>query len=464
MREGFKNNEKFKNLIENISDGIIALDTSWKFVYLNKAAGAILNHAPSQLIEKNIWEEFPESQGGKFYEAYHEAMQTQQSMVVEDYSNVLAKWTKAAVYPSLNGLTIYLQDITAERVAILQAQKSEANYRNFLERITDGFIVLDKEFRYVYVNKKVGELVQKEPESLLGKNVWEVFPEAVNSVTYKAFQTAFKEQRFISNTDFYDPLKLWQENYIYPSPDGLSIFIKDISDRKKLERELRNKERDQQFELMIAALEAQEKERTHIGQELHDNVNQLLVASKLMLTLMRDEPQRINQETLSKCINSIGKAIEENRRISHELVAPNLREQTLTEQLQLLVSSMLTSCNIKSSIEAAEFNERILDDPKKLAVYRIAQEQCTNIVKHAKARNVTISLAGNDQIFTMVIADDGIGMSKKKLAAGIGLKNIGARVGFFGGITHIRTQPKKGFELRVSLPAGITTPSHSLID
>ena len=76
-------------------------------------------------------------------------------------------------------------------------------------------------------------MVHRDPVSLIGKNVWEEFPDVVGSSTYKAFQTAMKEQRFISNVDFYAPLNLWQENYIYPSPEGLSVFIKDISERKK---------------------------------------------------------------------------------------------------------------------------------------------------------------------------------------------------------------------------------------
>lgn len=458
MRQNFTNAEKLHNLLDTISDGIIALDKDWRIVYLNRQAGKILHRQPSFLTGKNIWEEFPESVEGKFYKAYHEAMQTQKSLVIEEYSTTLARWTRAAVYPASNGLTIYFREITSERAAHITAEKSEAGYGVFLDRITDGFIALDKEFRYVYVNKKICELVHKDPAWLIGKNVWEVFPDAVNSLTYKAFQTAFREQRFISNMDYYEPLNLWQENYIYPSPEGLSIFIKDVSDRKKLEKELRDKENNQQFELMITAMEAQEKERTHIGQELHDNVNQLLVASKLMLSLMRDEPQRVNSAILSKCIDNLEKAIEENRRISHELVTPNLKDQTLMKQMESLVQEMLQPNNIETLVDAASFDESVLDELKKLAVYRIAQEQCTNIVKYAAAKRVNIRLHNDDKIFTMTIMDNGIGMSKSKLSTGIGLKNISARVGFFGGVTHIHTKPNNGFLLEITLPLGIITP------
>jgi len=461
MQESFKNNEKFRSLIENISDGIMAIDLDWKVVYLNLTAAKMLGKSRESLTGKNIWEEFPGSVGSKFYQAFHDALRSQHRAIVEDYSVFLSGWIRATIFPSLKGLTIYFHDITSEKEAEARASKTEADFRLFLDRITDGFIVLDKEFRYLYVNKKMGDLLSRDPESLIGKKIWEEFPDAVGSPTYRAFQTAFKEQRFISNMDYYAPLQFWQENYIYPSAEGLSVFIKDVSDRRRLEKELKEKERDLQFELMITALEAQEKERTYIGRELHDNVNQLLVATKLMLALMRDNPGKMCTAVLSRCIDNLEKAIQENRKIAHELVTPDLKEESLAEQLRLLLQAMLTPNNIEIVVDAC-FNERVLDQPKKLAVYRIAQEQCTNIVKYAKAKRVYLSLSNDEELFTMIISDDGIGMTETEKCAGIGLKNIAARVAFFGGSMKVTTQRGKGFQLLVTLPIQPTVNAHTI--
>ena len=109
---------------------------------------------------------------------------------------------------------------------------------DIFERITDGFIALDGNFNYTYMNKKAGELTHREPASLIGKNIWEEFPDAVGSATYEAIVRAMKDQEYVVNTDYYEPFKLWQENHIYPSLNGLSIFIKDISDRKKAEKDI----------------------------------------------------------------------------------------------------------------------------------------------------------------------------------------------------------------------------------
>lgn len=333
-----------------------------------------------------------------------------------------------------------------------QAIKREELFRLFIDRITDGFLIVDKNFNYLYVNRRIGELVHRDPGSLIGKNIWKEFPDAVDSFTYKAFQTALKEQRFISNLDYYAPLDLWQENYIYPSPEGLSVFIRDVSEQKRLQRQLREQEINQQFEIMITGLEAQEKERTVIGRELHDNVNQMLVATKLMLALYKDRPYELSRAVIERCVDNLEKAIEENRRISHELVTPNLKEERLQDQLQWLVQNMLHPNGLDAEIKTHHFDENKLDEKRKLAVYRIAQEQCTNIIKHSKASKVTINLSISKEQFVMKIADNGMGTNKEKTTQGIGLKNIEGRVAFYEGSLNIRTTRNKGFILQITIP------------
>jgi len=124
-----------------------------------------------------------------------------------------------------------------------QVEDKTSELIGIFERITDGFIALDKDFRYTYVNKKAGELTHRDPASLIGKSIWHEFPMAIGSSTYHAFNKAMTEQEFVNNTDYYAPFDLWQSNFIYPSANGLSIFIRDISEQKKAETEI-NKAKD----------------------------------------------------------------------------------------------------------------------------------------------------------------------------------------------------------------------------
>lgn len=445
-----RNKEQITTLLDNLSSGMLALDKDWQISFINKNAEKILGCPHGNLTGKNIWQEFPDDVGNVFYVTYHHALLSQQNQQVEDFSFITSKWIRADVYPSPDGLVIYFHDVTEQKKTESRILKNEDKYRNFLERVTDGFIALDKNFCYTYANKKIGEMLQRDPESLIGKNVWEEFPDAVGSLTYKAFQTALKEQRFISIIDYYLPLNLWQENYIYPSPEGLSVFIKDISERKKLEKELIEKDKGHQLKITAAALEAQEKERTYIGQELHDNVNQIVVATRLMLMQIKDDAVAY-AAMIPGCIDNLEKVIQENRRLAHELVRPDLKNESLVQQLQYLVERMLQSNGIQTRIEDVHYREYLLDEPRKLAVYRIAQEQCTNIIKYAKAKTVCISLSTIEGLFSFSIADDGQGTGKKS-SQGIGLRNIEGRVSIFHGTIKIKTKPGKGFCLSVSMP------------
>lgn len=124
-----------------------------------------------------------------------------------------------------------------------QVQEKTAELKAIFERITDGFVAFDKNWNYTYINQKAGELIHMDPASLIGRNVWEVFPLAVGSATWEIFNKAMNEQVFCFNVDYYEPLDLWQENYVYPSPEGISVFIRDVTEQKRAEQKVMNNEK-----------------------------------------------------------------------------------------------------------------------------------------------------------------------------------------------------------------------------
>lgn len=140
---------------------------------------------------------------------------------------------KKRMTEQLASLNTQLEKKVEERTAEL-TYTSKKLQDTFL-RISDAFIALDKNFCYTYLNKQAEQLTGYKAASLLGKNIWEVFPVAVGSATYDAFNKAMKEQRHIINEDYFAPLKLWQESHIYPSTEGISVFIRNINDRKNAE-------------------------------------------------------------------------------------------------------------------------------------------------------------------------------------------------------------------------------------
>jgi PAS domain S-box-containing protein len=227
--------------------------------------------------------------------------------------------------------------------------------------------------------------------------------------------------------------------------------ITDITERKRLEVELLEQQHNEQLKIIATTLEAEEKERHAIGIELHDNVNQILVATKLCLSMVKEDPVK-NKAIISMAVGNLQTAIEENRKIAHELVAPDFQLDNLADQVVSLTDKMLKASGIDIQVDVTHLREEFLAYNQKLAVYRIAQEQCTNIVKYAKAMHVNISLNTEDGLFKMIIADDGIGMETEKKTKGIGLSNMRGRLSIFNGSIAIKTAPGEGFTLETTFP------------
>jgi len=184
---------------------------------------------------------------------------------------------------------------------------------------------------------------------------------------------------------------------------------------------------------------------------LHDNVNQIIVGTKILLSTLKDLSEK-DKKLVTWCIKNLQNAIDENRKIAHALVTPDLETDTLVDQINKLSSSMLETAGLKVNKDSSSYPEALLDKEKKIAIYRIAQEQCTNIVKYSKATEVNISISNTDKNFKMIIADNGIGMERGKKTTGIGLRNINSRLSVFNGTASITTAPGKGFSLEIKIP------------
>ena len=255
----------------------------------------------------------------------------------------------------------------------------------------------------------------------------------------------------------------WSEISFYPiynedAVSGATCFSRDITHRKiaekeiaDMEQEIINQKMQEQRNIARAIVNAQEKERNHLGQELHDNVNQILAATKMLLSVALSVPEEC-AALLLDCQTNIDNAIEENRKIAQGLVIPDFESIPFKEQLSQLTDNMLKKAGIYVIIDTSGFREELLGDEQRLAVYRAAQEQYTNIIKHAAAGFVYILLSTTGDYFKMLIFDNGKGQEAGTKTAGIGLRNIRGRVGLFNGTATVEGSPGKGFTLEIVIP------------
>ncbi len=235
-------------------------------------------------------------------------------------------------------------------------------------------------------------------------------------------------------------------------PARLSGIMVDITEHKKMEQELREKQLSQQKLITEITILAQEKERNELGLELHDNINQLLSVVKLYLGIAKTE-KTFNEEMIDKSYLHLEEAIQDIRKLSHSLVAPSLGHDGLKEALEDLAESIqkLNQIDIRVLIDE-DFESLLKDKKKELMLYRVVQEQLNNIVKYAQATEVTIHLKQQGRNLNLLIRDNGIGFDIHQQSNGIGLKNINSRVHFYSGKMDIISAPGKGCTLEVSIP------------
>ncbi len=132
-----------------------------------------------------------------------------------------------------------VEDISERRKAELELIAAKEKLSGILERISDGFGSLDRDWNYTYVNEKLAQNVGKKREELLGQNIWKVFPQAIGTQVHKAYLRAMEEQVAIDLEHFYPHFGRWFQHRFYPSHDGLSVFSRDITDSKLAEEKLK---------------------------------------------------------------------------------------------------------------------------------------------------------------------------------------------------------------------------------
>ena len=172
-----------------------------------------------------------------------------------------------------------------------EAEDARAEYETILERISDGFVALDRTWRYTFVNSAAGRMLGRNAKDLIGRHVWTEFPEARGQTFQLAFERAMQEQRPTQLRDFYPPWKKWFEYRAYPSPEGLSIFFSDVTEQVEAQEELRST--NEQLRALAARLDAvREEERRVIAREIHDQIGQALTSLKLDVGWLRNQLPR----------------------------------------------------------------------------------------------------------------------------------------------------------------------------
>jgi signal transduction histidine kinase len=251
-----------------------------------------------------------------------------------------------------------------------------------------------------------------------------------------------------------ESISLGAQDYLVKGEFDQALLTKSVQysiERKKTMDELAGQKINQQKLITEITLRAQEKEKNELGRELHDNISQILATVKIYLSMLRSG-KTMEEDLLAKSYEYVDYAIEELRKLSHSLVAPSLNGHSLKKVLKELVDDINSFHRLQIKLFIDEkLNGIDIDKNKELMIYRILQEQLSNIIKYANADEAAISLKKEKDTLLLTIADNGVGFDPSVTSEGIGLKNIKSRVEHYSGKMNIISAPGKGCTLEISV-------------
>jgi PAS domain S-box-containing protein len=245
---------RFRELLEAAPDAILECDAEGRILVVNAAAERLFGYSRAELLALRIENLVPERLR-PVHSAHVSSFFTEpRSLVVAAPRKILARRKDGTEVPVEIGLspvqaeqgglvTCIVRDITARMQAEDALRESDRRVRSILESITDGFFAVDREWRLTYMNGRAERMVGRKREKLLGKRLWDEFPELAGSVLQQELQRAAETQRPMEFSAPYPPLKLWLDVHVYPSEGGLSVNFQDITIRKLLEEQSRQSQR-----------------------------------------------------------------------------------------------------------------------------------------------------------------------------------------------------------------------------
>lgn len=251
-----------------------------------------------------------------------------------------------------------------------------------------------------------------------------------------------------SGTPFYNRLSITP---VFNEAGRLTNFIgiqEDVTALKESEETSRKLAREHL--VYTTTVQAQQEEREALGKELHDNINQVLATSRLLLS-MKTESVTEQRGLMLQSGDLINNAIEEIRRLSRRLVMPRSGGESLAGELKSLVNKLQPALPfpICLQINAAE---REMTDETKLLFFRVIQEGINNCVKYANPTQLTLALGRRGNGWELLIKDDGAGFDINAAAEGIGLRNMRTRVEKAAGRFAVQSAPGRGCCLRIWVP------------
>lgn len=354
------------------------------------------------------------------------------------------------------------KDISEQKYREENLIKSRQQFSSFMANTPTMNWIIDEFAIFRYLNHSYMKAFNLT-EADIGKSIYEIFPKHICDGfienNWKVWNTGQAHQLFEEGIG---PDGVSQIYQIFKFPleaeNGVRLLggvALDITQKSLLEQKLIEEQEKKKREIIRAIMSAQENERKELAYELHDNVNQILTSSRLMLEVAVEKPE-LSKDFVGRSLSYLQKAITELRKISHSLIPGTLRDISLQAAIEEVLQNINATEKLKITYhKQIDIGSNQIEPEIQLAILRITQEQFNNILKHAYASEARLSLAVKGDKISLIIQDNGCGFDPSTTKRGLGLNNIFNRVEYYHGNVEIKSATGQGCTLSVEIPVSI---------
>ena len=344
-----------------------------------------------------------------------------------------------------------MKDFENEGVALGRA--SGLDYRTIFESAADGILVVGAGGEIVDVNPEALRLFGYDESELVGRSVDILVPEALRGAhaTHRERYAEDPRSRPMGiglelrgarrdGTEF--PVEISLSTQEAGGDRYVICVVRDMTERSQLRS------------LGMEAIDAAERERRRIAQELHDDTAQLLSGIILRLKLLVEEEEFDERSRAGEEIREqVREAAEGVRRIARGLRPPALEDAGVVTALRGHAQSFLERADVQWEIHS-DAVDHLLSDDARLVLYRVVQEAISNVVRHASATRLEITIRDADERVVVTVSDDGRGfdVDRARAGSGLGLLGMRERAAGVGGTLGYRSRPGEGSTITLTLP------------
>ncbi|MEI6152855.1 MAG: PAS domain S-box protein [Deltaproteobacteria bacterium] len=468
---------KYRQLIDTLQEGVWVIDDEACTTFVNPRMAEMLGYTVDEMPGRHLFS-FMDKEGVELCKVN---LERRRLGIKESHDFEFLKKDGNRIYATLEAAPIFdeqgnyrgsiagLTDITERKRVEGELNKSEEKYRNIFEKSPMGIFQSTFDGRFVDVNPALARMLgydspQEVIESIhnIAKQIY-VNPQRRDDLV-KLIKATPEAARFESQFFMKDGKKwagkltmrvIYDEN---GQPHHLDGFIEDITQQKIIEDKLQNTMK-QLKTLSRRLLEVQEAERRYIARELHDEIGQVLTAVKINLQAAERsaDAESSVMVPLKESIKIVDRLFQQVRSLSIELHPSILDDLGLLAALRWYIDWISRQGGMRGQF-VTKFTKERLSPVFEITCFRIVQESLTNILRHAKAKNVFVELGEYNGELHLRVKDDGVGFdvrnAREKALKGksLGLLGMEERVMLAGGRIEIKSERGLGTEIHVYLP------------